>query len=49
MSPSANAAAVGLLDDVTLDFYRDAMALMDAGGLDAWADAGFPVEEIVIE
>src|SRR2546422_788047 len=34
MSPSTNAAAVGLLDDSTLDFYRDAMALMDAGGLE---------------
>jgi hypothetical protein len=34
MSPSTHAAAAGLLDDSTLDFYRDAMALMDAGGLE---------------
>ena len=33
MSPSTNAAAVRSLDDATVEFYRDAMALMESGGL----------------
>src|SRR5262245_46036962 len=33
MPPSANAAAVRSIDDATMEFYRDAMALMDSGGL----------------
>src|SRR5262249_30022056 len=34
MSPSTTAVAVGVLDDATLTFYRDAMELLDAGGLE---------------
>jgi hypothetical protein len=34
MSPSTSTAAVGVLDDATLGFYRDAMELMEAGGLE---------------
>jgi hypothetical protein len=34
MSPSSTEAPVRLLDDATLDFYRDAMALMERGGLE---------------
>src|SRR5262245_1105415 len=34
MSPSITAVAVGVLDDATLTFYRDAMELLDAGGLE---------------
>jgi hypothetical protein len=34
MSLSTSTAAVRRLDDATIEFYRDAMALMDAGGLD---------------
>src|SRR4051812_42223736 len=34
MSPSASAAEIRFLDDATLEFYREAMALMEAGGLD---------------
>src|SRR5438874_3778071 len=34
MSPSTSTAAAGVLDDATLEFYRAAMELMEAGGLE---------------
>ncbi len=34
MSPFTSGAAVSRLEDVSRDFYREAMLLMDAGGLD---------------
>jgi len=34
MSPSTSTAAIGVLDDATLDFYRAAMELMETGELE---------------